>query len=117
MEIKYHASKDRVVQAEPSRPDLPLTHSLSKRSRKKQRIETLINEEALLLTKYLKDELRTWIARTRANAGVGHRSRKREHLSYLVARAPCTETIIHVQISRESWESRHIAIGTLHRGS
>ena len=31
---------------------------------KKQKIETLINEEALLLAKYLRDEKRNWIPRT-----------------------------------------------------
>ena len=30
---------------------------------KKQRIETLINEEALLLAKYLRGEIRSWQAR------------------------------------------------------
>ena len=30
---------------------------------KKQRIETLINEEALLLAKYLRDEKSSWIPR------------------------------------------------------
>jgi hypothetical protein len=31
---------------------------------KKQRIETLINEEALLLAKYLRDEKSNWIPRS-----------------------------------------------------
>jgi hypothetical protein len=30
---------------------------------KRQRIETLINEEALLLAKFLRDERKTWIPR------------------------------------------------------
>ncbi|GAI78243.1 unnamed protein product, partial [marine sediment metagenome] len=32
---------------------------------KKQRIETLINEEALLLARYMRGELETWIPSTR----------------------------------------------------
>ncbi|MFC1804036.1 hypothetical protein ACFL0D_08770 [Thermoproteota archaeon] len=31
---------------------------------KRQRIETLINEEALLFAKYLRDEVKNWIPRT-----------------------------------------------------
>lgn len=38
-----------------SKVDIPLM-----RHGKRQRIETLINEEALLLAKYLRDERQTW---------------------------------------------------------
>ena len=41
------------------RVELPLI-----RQGKRQRIETLINEEALLLAKYLRDEKKLWIPRT-----------------------------------------------------
>ena len=41
-----------------SKVDIPLI-----RHGKRQRIETLINEEALLLAKYLRDEHKTWIPR------------------------------------------------------
>lgn len=41
-----------------SRVEIPLI-----RHGKKQRIETLINEETLLLAKYLRDERKTWIPR------------------------------------------------------
>ena len=43
-----------------SRVDIPLI-----RHGKRQRIETLINEEALLLARYLRGELETWIPSTR----------------------------------------------------
>jgi hypothetical protein len=36
---------------------------------KKQTIETLINEEALLLAKYLRNELKNWSPRTPSLAG------------------------------------------------
>jgi hypothetical protein len=42
-----------------SKVEIPLI-----RHGKKQRIETLINEETLLLAKYLRDERKTWIPRT-----------------------------------------------------
>jgi len=35
---------------------------------KKQRLETLINEEALLLAKYLRDEITNWIPRVALRA-------------------------------------------------
>ena len=41
-----------------SKVDIPLI-----RHGKRQRIETLINEEALLLAKYLRDEKKTWMPR------------------------------------------------------
>jgi len=41
-----------------SKVDIPLI-----RHGKRQRIETLINEEALLLAKYLRDERKTWSPR------------------------------------------------------
>ena len=41
-----------------SKVDIPLI-----RHGKRQRIETLINEEALLLAKYLRDERKNWIPR------------------------------------------------------
>jgi len=41
-----------------SKVDIPLI-----RHGKRQRIETLINEEALLLAKFLRDENKTWIPR------------------------------------------------------
>ena len=41
-----------------SKVDIPLI-----RHGKRQRIETLINEEALLLAKFLRDERKTWIPR------------------------------------------------------
>ena len=42
-----------------SKVEIPLI-----RHGKKQRIETLINEEALLLAKYLRNEIRNWVQRT-----------------------------------------------------
>ena len=44
-----------------SKVDIPLI-----RNGRRQRIETLINEEALLLAKYLRDEKKTWFPRTRS---------------------------------------------------
>ena len=41
-----------------SKVDVPLI-----RHGKRQRIETLINEEALLLAKYIRDERKTWVPR------------------------------------------------------
>ena len=41
-----------------SKVDIPLI-----RHGNRQRIETLINEEALLLAKFLRDERKTWIPR------------------------------------------------------
>jgi len=46
-----------------SKVDIPLI-----RHGKRQRIETLINEEALLLAKYLRGETKTWIPRVAARA-------------------------------------------------
>jgi hypothetical protein len=41
-----------------SKVEIPLI-----RHGKKQKIETLINEEALLLAKFLRNEMKTWIPR------------------------------------------------------
>ncbi|MBQ04399.1 hypothetical protein CL673_06795 [Candidatus Bathyarchaeota archaeon] len=47
-----------------SKVDIPLI-----RHGKRQRIETLINEEALLLAKYLRDERKEWTPRIAALCG------------------------------------------------
>jgi len=49
-----------------SKVDIPLI-----RHGKRQRIETLINEEALLLAKYLRNEIKTWIPRMVLQKHVG----------------------------------------------
>jgi hypothetical protein len=46
-----------------SKVEIPLARAPLMRNGDRQRIETLINEGALLLTKYLRDEITKWTPR------------------------------------------------------